>query len=253
MDCPGRTEENRQKVRRPPSTEVHSCSLFVRADRIPRCCSGEMMSASSRSLSLPMEQIPCWAVISAALAPPILVGGWTLAAALQPPGYDPVRDTISALAGHGAKDRWVMTSALAGLGVCHIASALGLRPAHTLGRAILAGGGVATLFVAGLPLPAAGRSRAHAIAAGTSFFALGAWPLFAARRAASDVSLRIDVSVAASGVLLSLVAWFVVELRRSRSGLAERIAAGAQALWPFAVVITARRAAKRCSASRRCI
>ena len=191
-----------------------------------------------------------WAVASAALGPPILVGGWTLAAARQPPGYDSVRDTISALAGHGASDRWVMTSALAGLGACHIATAFGLRPARKAGRAVLAGGGVATLFVAGIPLPADGNSRAHAIAAGTSFLALGAWPIFASSRATSNASLRVDVSVAISGVLLSLVAWFVVELRRNRSGLAERAAAGAQALWPIVVVVTARRAAKRCSTRR---
>ena len=187
-----------------------------------------------------------WAVASAALGAPILIGGWTFAAARQPPGYDPIRDTISALAGRGASDRWVMTSALAGLGVCHIATACGLRPASPAGRVLLAGGGVATLFVAGIPLPADGTSGAHAIAAGTSFLALGAWPIFASRHATSDASLRVDVSVVASGVLLALVAWFVVELRRSRSGLAERAAAGAQALWPLVVVATARRAGKRC-------
>jgi hypothetical protein len=143
-----------------------------------------------------------------------------------------------------------MTSALAGLGACHIATAFGLRPARTAGRVVLAGGGVATLFVAGIPLRADGNSLAHAVAAGTSFLALGAWPIFAARPATSNAALRVDVSVAMSGVLLSLVAWFVVELRRSRSGLAERAAAGAQALWPLVVVITARRTAKRCSRSR---
>ena len=47
----------------------------------------------------------------------------------QPPGYSPMRDTISALAALGARDRWLMTSALAGLGTSHIITALGLRPA----------------------------------------------------------------------------------------------------------------------------
>jgi hypothetical membrane protein len=191
-----------------------------------------------------VEEVPGWAVASAALGPPILVSGWTLAAARQPAGYNSFRDTISDLAGRGATDRWVMTSALAGLGACHVATACGLRPARMAGRVVLAGGGVATLFVAGIPLPAAGSSRAHAVAAGTSFIALGAWPIFAARRATSNAALRIDVSVAISGVLLALVAWFVVELRRSRSGLAERAAAGAQALWPLVAVVTVRRTAK---------
>ena len=77
-----------------------------------------------------MRPIPWWALASAGAAPVLLVGGWTLADALQPPGYDPVRDTISALAALGATDRWVMTSALAGLGACHVVTALGLRPAR---------------------------------------------------------------------------------------------------------------------------
>jgi hypothetical membrane protein len=173
-----------------------------------------------------------------------------LAAARQPAGYDSVRDTISVLAGRGATDRWVMTSALAGLGACHIATAFGLRPVGTAGRAVLATGGVATLFVAGIPLPAEGSSRGHAIAAGTSFLALGAWPIFAARRSSSNTSQRVDVSLVVSGLLLGLVAWFVIELRRNRSGLAERAAAGAQALWPLVAVVTSRRAAKRSSARR---
>jgi hypothetical protein len=191
-----------------------------------------------------VEEVPGWAVASAASGLAILVGGWTLAAARQPPEYNAVRDTISALAGRGASDRWVMTSALAGLGACHVATAFGLRPASTAGRVVLAGGGVATLFVAGRPLPEDGSSRAHALAAGTSFIALAAWPIFAARRGTSNATLRVDVSAAASAVLLALVAWFVVELRRGRSGLAERAAAGAQALWPLVVVISARRSAK---------
>jgi len=197
-----------------------------------------------------VEEVPGWAVGSAALASPILVGGWTLAAARQPAGYDSVRDTISALAGNGATDRWVMTSALAGLGACHIATAFGLLSARTAGRAVLAGGGVATLFVAGIPLPAEGNSRAHAIAAGTSFLALGAWPVFAFRRSTPNALLRVDASIAATGVLLGLVAWFVVETRSTRSGLAERAAAGAQALWPFVVVVAGRLAARRCPPGR---
>jgi hypothetical membrane protein len=194
-----------------------------------------------------VEQIPSWAVASAGSAPTILVGGWSLAARRQPLGYDPVRDTISALAGHGASDRWVMTSALAGLGACHVVTAVGLRPAGTAGRVALAGGGVATLLAAGLPLPTDGSSRAHAIAAGASFLALGAWPIFAARRATLNPALRIDASVVASGVLLGFVAWFVSELRGGRSGFAERVAAGAEALWPLVVVTAARRAAARAS------
>jgi hypothetical protein len=164
-----------------------------------------------------------------------------LAEARQPPGYSPVRDTISALAAYGATDRWVMTSALAGLGVCHVVTAAGLQPARGAGRMVLAGGGVATLMVAAFPQPAHGNSVGHTIAATVAFVALGGWPLFGARRRASGPLLRPFSSAAASGILLGLVVWFATEIHGGQRGLAERAAAGAQALWPLAVVLTTRR------------
>jgi len=178
------------------------------------------------------------------------VGGWTLSDALQPPGYDPIRDTISALAAVGATDRWVMTSALAGLGVCHVVTALGLRPARLGGRVVFGIGGVATVMVAAFPQPAHGNSLSHTVAATVAFVALGAWPALAARRRRSAPLLSRSASWAASGVLLGLVAWFAAELHGGQRGLAERAAAGAQALWPLAVVLTTRRARARASVNR---
>jgi hypothetical membrane protein len=105
-----------------------------------------------------MRGVPGWGVLSAGLAPVLLIGGWTLAAALQPPGYDQVRDTISALAGEAAAWRWVMTAALAGLGACHAATALALRPAGAAGRLLLGVGGLATAALALFPLPRTGSA-----------------------------------------------------------------------------------------------
>ena len=119
-----------------------------------------------------MNRIPWWAVASATAAPVLLGVGLTLAQSRQPPGYDPTRDTISALASYGAADRWVMTSALAGLGVCHVITATGLRPARVSGRMVLGGGGVATVMVAVFAQPAHGNSRAHTAAATISLTAL---------------------------------------------------------------------------------
>ncbi len=189
-----------------------------------------------------MDRIPWWAVASAGAAPLVLGGGLALAGALQPPEYNPVRDTISALAAHGATDRWVMTSALAGLGACHVVTAFGLGPARRIGRVVLAGGGLATLMVAAFPQPARGNSVAHTVAAAIAFVGLGAWPLFAAQRWTPAPLLRRSDSVAASVVLLGLVAWFGFEVHGGQRGLAERAAAGAQALWPLAAVVTTRRA-----------
>lgn len=175
----------------------------------------------------------------------LLVGGWTLAGARQPARYDPVRDTISALAAHGATDRWVMTSALVGVGACHVVTAAGLGPARRLGRVVLAGGGAATLLVAAFPQSARGSSAAHAVAATLAFTAMGAWPAFAGRRMHWAPLLTRGTSAAAAAVLLGLVTWFALVLNDDQRGLGERVAAGAQALWPLAVVLTTRRALGR--------
>jgi hypothetical membrane protein len=188
-----------------------------------------------------VKRIPSWTVASAAAAPVLLVGGWTLAESRQPPNYDPVRDTISALAAHGATDRWIMTSALAGLGASYLITAAGLSPAKPAGRGVLAVGGVGTVLVAAFPQPAEGNSVAHTVAATVAFVALGAWPAFAARRRLGAVLLTPIASGVATVGLLGLVGWFALELHGGQRGLAERLAAAAEALWPLAVVVTTRR------------
>jgi hypothetical membrane protein len=176
-----------------------------------------------------------WVLLSSGLAPVLLVGGFVLAARLQPAGYDATRDTISALAGHGATDRWVMTVALVGVGVCHVVTAAGLRPAAAAGRIVLAVGGVATLMVAAFPVPRTGSSLPHAVAALVAFGALTAWP------AAARVPRS---SLAATAVLALLLAWFGAELLSdgARVGLSERVLAAAQALWPLCVAVACSRA-----------
>jgi hypothetical membrane protein len=191
-----------------------------------------------------MRRVRWWAVLSAGLAPVFLIGGWTLAARRQPAAYDPVRDTISALAGHGATDRWVMTAGLVGLGACHVVTALGLRPAATPGRVLLATGGVATLLVAAFPVPRAGTSAAHFAAALVAFGALTVWAALAAPRRSPEPApwaLRPVVSMAATAVLAALLGWFAIELSGDGAhvGLSERAVAAAQALWPLCVALTA--------------
>lgn len=53
-----------------------------------------------------LRAVPWPGVVSSAASPVLLIGGWTLAAALQPPSFNPVTDTVSALAAIGATDRW---------------------------------------------------------------------------------------------------------------------------------------------------
>jgi hypothetical protein len=54
--------------------------------------------------------------------------------------------------------------------------------------------------------------------------------------------LRPGVSAGAAGVLLGLLVWFGAELIAGgrQVGLAERVLAGAQAVWPLAVVLACR-------------
>jgi len=200
-----------------------------------------------------MRSVPGWGVVTSVAAPVLLIGGWTLAAALRPDRFDSMKDTISDLAAIDAPHRWVMTSALVGVGAAHIGTALALRPATPAARWLLATGGVATVLVATNPLPGDGGSApAHTLVAGVSFVALGAWPAISWRRrspvthgddAVPPVPFRPVVALAASGVLLTGLGWFFAELVNDtdRVGLSERVAAGSQALWPLAAVLLARR------------
>jgi len=185
--------------------------------------------------------VPWWARVSSVLAPVLLIGGWTLAAARQAGGFDPRVRTISELAALDATDRWVMTLAIAGTGVCHLVTALGLRPAARPGRILLALGGAATLLVALFPLPAGGSSAMHSVAAVASFVLLTVWAPYAGLRDPSAPwGLRHGVTLVSGGVLGALTVWFFVTVLAGGNdvGLTERLAAGAQALWPAIVVVT---------------
>jgi hypothetical membrane protein len=166
--------------------------------------------------------------VSAGLAPVALIGGWSLAQVRQPPGYDAVRDTISALAASPAHDRWIMTTGLGLLGACHIVTAASLTEATALARALLATGGVATIVVAAAPQPAA----AHVPAAAVGFIALAIWPAW------SGVPSRTSSRVA-TAVLVVLLGWLGLQLHHGGLlGLSERAVAGAEALWPLVVVVS---------------
>jgi hypothetical membrane protein len=189
--------------------------------------------------------VPRFGVVSSVAAPILLIGGWSLAAALQATPFDSTVGTISALAALDADHRWVMTVALAGVGLCHVVTSWSLRGiASAMGRGIHALGGVATIVVAAVPLPAAASEQdapGHSIAAGVAFVALALWPAFASQRHAPAV-LRPIAGRAASALLLGLVGWFGIDLVSGSAtiGLSERIAAGAQAIWPATVVIGTR-------------
>ncbi len=189
-----------------------------------------------------MKAIPWWVVVAASLSPVLLIGGFFVGTALQPATYSPIRDTISQLAGQGANDSWVMTWAITGVGLCYLLVALGLHPAAGAGRVLLAGGGLATLLIAGFRDPRLGYSLAHELAVIVTVLTCCTWPIFAARRRHPALLLTRTASFAGAGVSLGLAAWYALESHGTLLGLAERFAAVAPPLWLLAVVITTRRA-----------
>lgn len=191
-----------------------------------------------------MKAVPWWAVAAAAAAPVLLIGGFLVAAALQPASYDPVRDTISQLAERGATDSWVMTSALAGLGLCYLLAAIGLRPGRQVGRVLLAGGGVATVGIALFHAPRHGYSVAHELAVIAAALTCCTWPVFASYRRHRAPLLTRAPSLTAVTVSSALVVWYALESHGALLGLAERCAAAAPPLWMLAVVVDTRRACR---------
>ena len=176
------------------------------------------------------------------MAPVLLVGGWTVATRMQPPSFDPVADTVSALAAVGAADRWVMTLTFLVVGICDIVTAAALRPAGACGRLMLAAASAAGMAVALSPQHLGG-SVSHAIWASIGFGGLAVWPAGAWRRGPSvPWGVRPAVCAVAVAVLVTLTGWFGAELitGAGQAGLAERIAGAAQALWPLTVVLSCR-------------
>ena len=188
-----------------------------------------------------MRGVAWWGLISAVAAPVFLIGGWTVAAGLQP-HYDPVSDTVSNLAAIGATDRWVMSLVFLLVGACYILTALALKPASTAGRLVLIGGAIAGMLVAFNPEHAGGfGSVPHFVFACIGFAGLTLWPA-AAVKGGTEVpwGLRKAPAVAAVAVQFALLAWFGAELilGAHQVGLAERVMGAAQATWPLAVVLS---------------
>jgi hypothetical protein len=107
---------------------------------------------------------------------------------------------------------------------------------------------VAGILVAANPeRPGTNFPLPHMIWAAAGCVALVAWPAAAWRRGPSvPWGLRPAVSAGAVAVLVALLAWFGAELITAggQAGLAERAFGAAQALWPLAVVVSCRLAAR---------
>jgi hypothetical protein len=185
-----------------------------------------------------MRYAAWWTLLSSGCAPVLLIAGWTTAALLHGPGYDPATQTISVLAADGAGGYWVMTAALIALGTCHLVTAWGLRAASLAGRLALGGGGVAAIVLAAFPAPSSGGSLRHGAVVAVGFTLLAVWPVLATDRGGvAPWGLRPALSVAVSALMWIGAVWFWIEVRsHGAAGVAERVLTSAQSLWPFLVV-----------------
>jgi hypothetical membrane protein len=188
-----------------------------------------------------------WAIVSAALSPVLLTGGYLLAGALQPASYNPVRETISAMAGQAGTDRWVMTGGIVLAGGCYLVTAAGLTGARASARALLAVAGLAGIGIAASPEPASGATPRHLAWTVLGAITTAVWPALAARRTSPrPLILSVCGSAAVTAVFVALLGWLFIETRDgSVLGLAERLTSSIQTCWPFIIAVALRRAGPR--------
>jgi hypothetical protein len=183
--------------------------------------------------------VPPWVIASAGLTPILLTAGWLVAGTLQPASYDPIRDTVSVMAGHGGTDRWVMTGALLLVGGCHLVTAAGLGAIRVSARVLLILAGVSSIGIATSPEPVVGSTPQHL--AWTSFGAviITVWPAFAARPGSPQpLILSRRGSAVVTSVFFALLCWLVIETQGgSNLGMAERLTSSVQTSWPFVVAV----------------
>lgn len=179
--------------------------------------------------------------LALALAPPVVFVSGVLAAQAAQPGPDPIDQSLSALAGHGASSAWIAADTLALVGTLHVLVAAGLRGRVPTTAWVLLGAGGAMLLLAGLsPQPVEGYSTVHMVSAGLAWAGYTAWPLGLAASPAVDRRLRW-ASAAAVVVLTALVAWFTTQLVTGGTwyGLSERVVLLAESVWPIVVAAVA--------------
>jgi hypothetical membrane protein len=194
-----------------------------------------------------------WHLVAAVTTPLLLMAGTLLAEALQPPGFDPLEDTFSDLAGLDAAHREVMTGVIIGMGVWFAVTARWLTVVGTAGRIMLGAGGAACLGVAVSPVSEEVIPLRHVILAAAAFAALSLWPVVGMRRRAdAPWAVRPAAAVTTSAVLCVLSTWFTVSVAlESGMGLSEHILAVVQLTWPAVVTIaSAGNGARRPAAPR---
>ena len=184
--------------------------------------------------------MPWWGVVSSALAPLILISGWTTAADLQPHPFDAVRRSISALGAIGMPYGWVIAITLIAVGVCNAVTGLALRPAAEPGRILLIIGGISSMLIGLNPQGQHTGSLPHEAFSLIGVVVMTIWPLAAIRRdPGAPFGLRPVAACATTAFTLVVLLWFTIELfNGAQLGLAERTVTADQSLWPLVVVLS---------------
>lgn len=180
------------------------------------------------------------ALISSALAPVFFIGGTIVAETLSPE-FDPVRQTISELAAVDAPTQVFMTLMFVLTGVCHLVTAVYAPGLWWPGRVALGLAGVALFAIAAFPLPAEGSSPEHRYSAMAGFVLLALWPVLSMRLGRQYPWLVRPFGAVLSTFIVGAccVAFAYIEAQPDATlvGLAERIAAYLESLWPAVVVL----------------
>lgn len=190
--------------------------------------------------------VPRWAVVCAGLSPVLLTVAWLAAEVLQPASYSPIRQTISALAGQGATDRWLMTATLFAVGGSYLVTAAGLTGVRLPARILLAIAGICSAGIASSPVLADGPTALHLAWAVLGAITTALWPAVAGWRAPQRPKIVSGRGSAIVTMLfVALLVWLVLEaLGGNYVGLAERLVSSTQTAWPFVVALLLRRAAR---------
>lgn len=188
--------------------------------------------------------VPRWALLTTFAMPVLLTAGWLIGAAVQPPSYSPVHQTVSQLSGHAANHRWIMTGALFAVGACYLVSAVGLV-GPVPARIGLVVAGLAAFGVALSPQPVHGSTAQHVAFTALGELAIAIWPaLLIGRRSAPGIVLGARFLAAATALSLVLLIWLLVEVYSGGAlGVAERLGSAVQVGWPAVVAIAVRRRA----------
>src|SRR5580658_5670542 len=213
----------------------------------PDPATAEPLPAGSLGLIRAGPLVPGWAVGTALLTPVVLVGGWLIAGALQPASYSPMRQTMSALAGHSGTDRWVMTAALLVVGSCQIATGAGLTAVRMPARILLILTGLSTLGIAATPEPATGPTSRHLAFAVSCVITTAVWPVLAARPAPAQSWILSACGCATVTVVFAgLSCWLLIAARNGSGdlGMVERLTAAVQGLFPLVVALGLRQTAR---------